>query len=148
MNAWGRFGPAVTCQDRDAKSRCFRRRPGVRGTPLSETPGAQPNLNAFAERWVRSVKEECISKLIPFGENSLHRALAEFTAHFHSDRNHPGKGNIVLFLFQKRDESRCPLRRTPRRPASILVPCGLILCPYGDQARRTMGELEVWQWRY
>jgi putative transposase len=48
--------------------RCFRRRPGVRGTPLSETPGAQPNLNAFAERWVRSVKEECISKLIPFGE--------------------------------------------------------------------------------
>ena len=81
--------------------RCFRRRVGVRGTPLSETPGAQPNLNAFAERWVRSVKEECLAKLILFGENSLHRALAEFTAHFHSELNHPGKGNIVLFPIPK-----------------------------------------------
>jgi hypothetical protein len=37
-----------------------------------------PNLNAFAERWVRSVKEECLSKLILFGESSLRRALTEF----------------------------------------------------------------------
>ena len=44
-----------------------------------------------------TVKEECLSKLILFGENSLNRALAEFTAHFHSERNHQGKGNVLLF---------------------------------------------------
>jgi putative transposase len=58
---------------------------------------AAPNLNAFAERWVRSVKEECLSKLVLFGESSLHRALNEFIANFHSERNHQGKGNVLLF---------------------------------------------------
>jgi len=44
-------------------------------------PSRSPNLNAFAERWVRSVKDECLSRLILFGERSLARALAEFAAH-------------------------------------------------------------------
>src|SRR5215831_7639744 len=42
-------------------------------------PPRRPNLNAFAERWVRSVKEECLSKLILFGERSLRRALTDWT---------------------------------------------------------------------
>jgi hypothetical protein len=46
---------------------------GVTSVPL---PPRSPNLNAFAERWVRSVKEECLSKLILFGESSLKRAFA------------------------------------------------------------------------
>lgn len=53
--------------------------------------------NAYAERWVRSVKEECLSKLILFGERSLRRVLTEFLDHFHRERNHQGKGNILLF---------------------------------------------------
>jgi len=53
--------------------------------------------NAFAERWVRSVKEECLSKLILFGEFSLARALTEFLVHYHLERNHQGKGNVLLF---------------------------------------------------
>jgi transposase InsO family protein len=60
-------------------------------------PPRSPNLNAHAERWVRSVKEECLSRLILFGEASLRRALNEYVAHFHSERNHQGKGNILLF---------------------------------------------------
>jgi transposase InsO family protein len=60
-------------------------------------PPRSPNLNAFAERWVRSVKEECLSKLILVGEGSLRRALHEYIAHFHGERNHQGKGNILLF---------------------------------------------------
>ena len=60
-------------------------------------PAQSPNLNSFAERWVRSVKEECLSKLILFGEASLKRALTEFIAHFHSERPHQGKGNVLLF---------------------------------------------------
>jgi putative transposase len=60
-------------------------------------PARSPNLNAYAERWVRSVKEECLSKLILFGERSLRRALTEYVAHFHAERNHQGKGNVLLF---------------------------------------------------
>ena len=60
-------------------------------------PPRSPNLNAFAERWVRSVNQECLSKLILFGDNSLRRALTQYLAHFHCERNHQGKGNILLF---------------------------------------------------
>ena len=60
-------------------------------------PARSPNLNAYAERWVRSVKEECLSKVILFGERSLRRALSEYVDHFHAERNHQGKGNILLF---------------------------------------------------
>jgi hypothetical protein len=68
---------------------------GVKTVPL---PARSPNLNAFAERWVRSVKQECLSKVILFGETPLSRVLAEFSAHYHSERNQEGKGNKLLFL--------------------------------------------------
>ena len=70
-------------------------------------PPRSPNLNAFAERWVRSVKQECLSKLILFGESSLRRALTEFVAHYHFERNHQGKENALLFP--------APLTKVPRR---------------------------------
>jgi putative transposase len=60
-------------------------------------PARCPNLNAFAERWVRSAKEECLSKVILLGERSLRRALNEFVEHYHAERNHQGKGNVLLF---------------------------------------------------
>ena len=59
-------------------------------------PAKSPNLNAYAERWVRSVKQECLSKLILFGEGPLQRTLSQFTAHYHLERNHQGKGNQLL----------------------------------------------------
>src|SRR5262245_24087935 len=59
-------------------------------------PAHSPNLNAYAERWVRSVKEECLSKVILFGEHSLRRVLKEYVEHFHAERNHQGKGNVLL----------------------------------------------------
>jgi len=77
------------------------------GIHLVKLPPRSPNLNAFAERWVRSVKDECLSKLILFGEMSLARALNEFVAHYHSERNHQGKGNVLLFP--------APLPKTRRR---------------------------------
>ena len=67
------------------------------GVKPVKLPARSPNLNAFAERWVRSAKEECLSKLILFGEASLKRALAEFVEHFHTERPHQGKGNVLLF---------------------------------------------------
>jgi len=72
-------------------------------------PPRGPTLNAFAERWVRSAKEECLSKLILFGERSLHRAVTEFVAHFHSERNHHGKGNALLFPAPAMTRSHYPL---------------------------------------
>ncbi len=59
-------------------------------------PPQSPNLNAFAERWVRSVKEECLSKLILFGERALRRALHEYVTHYHRERPHQGQGNGLL----------------------------------------------------
>ena len=67
---------------------------GVKSVKL---PPRSPNLNAFTERWVRSAKEECLSRLILFGEGPLQRALREFVDHFHAERNHQGKGNVLLF---------------------------------------------------
>ena len=60
-------------------------------------PSRGPNLNAYAERWVRSVKEECLSKILLFGERSLRRALCEYVEHYHAERNHQGKDNVLLF---------------------------------------------------
>ena len=54
-------------------------------------------MNSYAERWVRSVKEECLSKLILFGESSLRRALQQYMLHYHEERNHQGKDNEILF---------------------------------------------------
>ena len=60
-------------------------------------PPRSPNLNAYAERWVRSVREECLAKLIFLGEGSLRRALRHYEAHYHEERNHQGKNNVLLF---------------------------------------------------
>ena len=67
------------------------------GVKPLKLPARSPNLNAFAEGWVRSAKEECLSKLILFGEGALKRALGEFVQHFHAERPHQGKGNVLLF---------------------------------------------------
>jgi|HubBroStandDraft_4_1064222.scaffolds.fasta_scaffold1424779_1 putative transposase len=60
-------------------------------------PARSPNLNAFADRWVRSAKrEECLSKSILFDEGPLSRTLTEFSAHYHGELHHQGKGNKLL----------------------------------------------------
>jgi hypothetical protein len=84
--------------DRDAKfCAAFRAVLASGNVHCLALPPRSPNLNAFAERWVRSVKQECISKLILFGEVSLRRALNEFLQHYHAERHHQGKGNVLLF---------------------------------------------------
>jgi hypothetical protein len=75
------------------------------GEPL-KLPARSPNLNAYAERWVKSVKEEALSKLILFGEASLRRALCEYLVHYHAERNHQGKDNVLLFPANTKTMSR------------------------------------------
>src|SRR6202790_5123157 len=84
--------------DRDTKfCASFRAMLATGNIKCLALPPRSPNLNAFVERWVRSVKQECLSKLILFGESSLRRALTEYVAHFHAERNHQGTGNVLLF---------------------------------------------------
>jgi hypothetical protein len=78
---------------------------GRRYLPGSASP--KPKSATFAERWVRSVKQECLSRLILFGEHSLRRTLTEFSLHYHLERNHPiinhqGKSNLLLFPNQRK----------------------------------------------
>jgi hypothetical protein len=84
--------------DRDTKfCREFQEILAAGGVECTPIPPRSPNLNAHAERWIRSVKHECLSQLILFGENSLRRAVSEYLEHHHHERNHQGKGNVLLF---------------------------------------------------
>jgi putative transposase len=89
MEEWG-F--QTNCQyllhDRDTKfCASFRELIASGGVETIRLPARSPNLNSYAERWVRSVKEECLSKLILFGESSLRRALQQYVVHCHEERN-------------------------------------------------------------
>jgi hypothetical protein len=68
------------------------------GIQAVKLPPQSPNLNSHLERWHRSVREECLSKLILFGERSLQHALSNYVSHFYAERNHQGKDNAILFL--------------------------------------------------
>jgi putative transposase len=99
QESWGYLHPCrYVLHDRDTEFLCVVS-VGTGGGRREDIPlpARSPNLNAFAERWVRSAKEECLSKLILFGERPLTRTLAEFSAHYHGERNHQGKANKLLF---------------------------------------------------
>ncbi len=83
--------------DRDAKwTEGFRRIVESAGVRIVQTPVRAPNANAYAERVVRSIREECLDHLILFGERRLLRGLDEFVAHDHGERNHQGLGNALI----------------------------------------------------
>jgi transposase InsO family protein len=80
--------------DRDTKySDAFRNVLVREGIQVIRLPPRSPNLNAFAERFVRSIKEECLSRMIFFGPASLQHAVRQFMAHYHTERNHQGLEN-------------------------------------------------------
>jgi putative transposase len=53
-------------------------------------------LNAFAERFVLSIKSECLSRMVVLGERHLRTAIAEYMQHYHRERNHQGMGDRLL----------------------------------------------------
>ena len=59
-------------------------------------PLRSPNLNAYAERFVRTIKESCLDHLVLFGEASLRKAVLEFLERYHNERNHQGLGNRLI----------------------------------------------------
>ena len=59
-------------------------------------PPKSPNLNAYAERFVRSIKEECLHRVVPLGEGHLRLIVHEYVEHYHRERNHQGLDNQLL----------------------------------------------------
>jgi transposase InsO family protein len=91
-------GKRFLLHDRDPLfTEMFRETLAATGVETVRLPPKSPNLNAFAERFVRSIKESCLNRLILVGEASLRRAVREFVAHYHEERNHQGLGNVLIF---------------------------------------------------
>ena len=87
----------MTLHDRDAKCcAAFQYLIDEAGVACVVLPPRSPSLNAYAERWVRSVKEECLARMILCEEAALRHALTHDVAHLHHERNHQGKGNVLL----------------------------------------------------
>src|ERR1700736_1221871 len=83
--------------DRDTKySEQFRRLIRDNGTKVIRLPPMSPNLNAYAERFVRSIKDECLNRMIFIGQASLRRAVGEYMDHYHRERNHQGLENRLI----------------------------------------------------
>jgi putative transposase len=89
--------PRVLICDRDTKwSTPVRARLGDAGIRVVLTPYRAPNANAYAERFVRSIHEERLDRLIPLGERHFRRAITEYVAHYHYERNHQGIENALI----------------------------------------------------
>jgi transposase InsO family protein len=99
--------------DRDRKwSRDVRLLLHEAGILVVLTPVRAPNANAYAERFVRSIKEECLDRMVPIGEGHFRRAIAEYVAHYHQERNHQGLANGLIAGRPVIDMTR----RVQRRP--------------------------------
>ena len=91
--------------------RCLRYRLSVRPYLIALLPRHPPE-NASAERFVRSIKSECLAQIIPLGEQHLRRAVKEYTRHYHVKRNHQGLDNRLI---EERSGAVDMSSATPRR---------------------------------
>ena len=87
-------------------------------------PPRSPNLNAYAERWVRSVKDEALSRMILFGERFLRHVLQEYVDHYHHERNHQGQDTVLLFPTSSQDTVRAGPLQCRERLGGLLKSYG------------------------
>jgi transposase InsO family protein len=122
MEEWGFLSPGqYLIHHRDGKyCPAFQQIIDAAGVTRVPLPPRSPNLHAYAERWVRSVKEECLSRLVLFGEASLRHALTQYVAHFHHERTHQGKGNVLLFPVVSHDPECAGLLQCRERLGGLL----------------------------
>jgi transposase InsO family protein len=91
------LGKQFLILDRDKKySEGFRNQLENAGTDIVRLPARSPNLNAYAERIILSIKTECLERMIFFGEASLRKAISQYLTHYHMERNHQGLGNQLI----------------------------------------------------
>src|SRR6266851_1445117 len=130
MEEWGFLAPGqYLIHDRDTKfCAAFQHIIDEAGVERVVLPPRSPNSNAYAERWVRSVKDEALSRLILFGEGSLRHVLHEYVEHYHHERNHQGKGNVLLFPLSS------PADTAPQGPMQCRERLGGLLKYYEREA--------------
>ena len=80
------------------------------GIESVKLPPRSPNLNAYAERFVKTIKESCLERMILFGEDSLRNAVREFVEHYHLERNHQGLGNALIVPIKTTHETIGPMQ--------------------------------------
>ena len=101
--------------DRDplftADFRAMLTRWGVKPVRL---PRRSPNLNAYIERFIRSIKEECLDRVIPLGEAHLRELLREYVAHYHGERPHQGLNGALIDPSNDSDGGVGPIARRQR----------------------------------
>jgi transposase InsO family protein len=91
------MGKRFLIHDRDPRfTLAFRETLTAAGVHVVRVPPRSPNLNAYAERFIRTIKESCLDRIIFVGEGSLWRAVREFIEHYHHERNHQGLGNQLI----------------------------------------------------
>jgi transposase InsO family protein len=90
---------------------CILKDAGIQSVKL---PPRSPNLNPFAERFVRTIKEGCLEQMIFFGQDALRRAIREFVAHYHLERNHQGLRNRLIVPIDAVTEKTGPVRKRQR----------------------------------
>ena len=101
--------------DRDTKFCAELRKTLVAGgVKCLRLPPRSPNLNAYAERFVRSIKQSCLQRLILFGGTSLRTAVQNFVVHYHSERNHQGLDNRLIQPEPDHLENAGPIQRRER----------------------------------
>jgi transposase InsO family protein len=81
------------------------------GVQTVKLPARSPDLNAYAERFVRSIREECLSRVIPLGERHLRWVIGEYVKHYHLERNHQGLGNELIEPGGKPERGRVVCRQ-------------------------------------
>jgi putative transposase len=92
------LGKRYLLLDRDPLcTEAFRRILDQGGVKTVRLPAHSPNLNAFAERFVLSIKSECLERLVPLGERHLRLAIAEYMRHYHLERNHQVLANALIY---------------------------------------------------
>ena len=84
------------------------------GVESVKLPPRSPNLNAYAERFVRSIKESCLNRMIFFGEGALRKGIDEFVLHYHGERNHQGLGNRLIVRNEDEAGHRGAVQRRER----------------------------------
>jgi putative transposase len=122
MEAWGFLSPGqYLMHDRDTKfCPAFQQLIDDAGVTRVPLPPQSPHLNAYAERWVRSIKEEVLSRMILFGERALWHVLKEYGEHYHHERNHQGKGNVLLSPLSSQGRARQGPMRCRERLGGLL----------------------------
>jgi putative transposase len=111
-------GSSYLIHDRDPLfTRQFRSLLSASGVEAVRLPARSPNLNAYAERFVRSIKSECLRRVIPLGEQHLRWLVTEYVEHYHRERNHQGLDNMLIDRVEQgaaNQNSRAPIKYRER----------------------------------